>query len=642
MKNKIIFILFGILILFGVVYLINYSQKFADTTLKSPELNDGEEFVSDSKIEEVILNGEFETVIYDEKAPRYEYFIDNSGEKTQIYFTEPVFLSSGNLVNVKAKNIDGKLTAESKDVEAVSVDLAPPVVAQVPETISEQKTAVILVKFNDSSMLINPFTVQQINNTIFNGPIQNFIRENSFNQTWLSGNTYGWYTMNRSCNDMYSAGFVTLNEAISASDLDIYFPNIDRIIIISDAFCYSGPSAYASVGKTNLNSNDGQFRASYLTVRNSVFFYQATQLPSGSIRNDGLTSGIGLILHELGHNFGAWHSNNWDCGSLTLGNNCTYGNYGNIYDVMGKAWITGTPIGYNGANFEVYPHAAFHYSALMKKEFKWINNNNLINIVRNGTYTMRPLEKSQATIARVSLYQYPTYNPYFLEYRIPFGYDNSLNDALSRGNLGGIFINRQYVDFITGPEPQQELLDMTPTTSDPFDRDWYNVSLTRGRVFFDVEGGIKITNVSEDLSNPADPKVSFKVEFYPPTCNRMNPAVQANVIPSPPYFLDYFRATNGSMLNITNKLVIDAANLDGRFCSNSTFEFEANVSNGWNYRFDQPDVIIPQGQSSGSISDFFEIDIPANASSGFYNVSIVTKNVDSGLSAEGVFRIRVI
>ena len=185
MKNKIIFILFGILILFGVVYLINYSQKFADTTLKSPELNDGEEFVSDSKIEEVILNGEFETVIYDEKAPRYEYFIDNSGEKTQIYFTEPVFLSSGNLVNVKAKNIDGKLTAESKDVEAVSVDLAPPVVAQVPETISEQKTAVILVKFNDSSMLINPFTVQQINNTIFNGPIQNFIRENSFNQTWI-------------------------------------------------------------------------------------------------------------------------------------------------------------------------------------------------------------------------------------------------------------------------------------------------------------------------------------------------------------------------------------------------------------------------------------------------------------------------
>src|SRR3989344_3817831 len=103
-----------------------------------------------------------------------------------------------------------------------------------------------------------------------------------------------------------------------------------------------------------------------------------------------------------------------------------------------KGLITGTPIGYGGANFEINPHATFHYSALMKKEFKWIGGNNFLNIVRNGTYTLRPLEKSQATIARVSLYQYPAYDTYFLEYRIPFGYDNSLNDALSRGNLGGI------------------------------------------------------------------------------------------------------------------------------------------------------------------------------------------------------------
>ena len=637
MEKRFSFILLSLVVLFGIVYLIDYNWGADKGTLKSPEINEDSDLsVVDSNDEWIVLNGELETIIYDEETPRYEYFIDNNGEKTQVYFTEPVFLTSGTFVTLNTKMVNEKFVAEPKDLEINSIDLAPPVVAQVPETIGEQRTAVILVRFNDSST--NPFTVQQINNTVFNGPIQNFIRENSFNQTWLSGNTYGWYTLNKSCGDNY--GWVSSTEAIFLADLDIYFPNIDRIVVVSDSFCTSDPNAYASVGKTSLNSNDGQFTSSYMTVRNP-FFYQAIQLPSGSIRNDGLTSGIGLILHELGHNFGAWHSNNWDCGLSTLGDNCSYGNYGNIYDVMGKAWVTGTPIGYNGANFEVYPHAAFHYGGIMKKEFEWIGDNNVINIVRNGTYTLRPLEKSRATIAKVSLSQYPTYQPYLLEYRIPFGYDASLNDALSRGNLGGIFINRQYLGW-SGLVSQQELLDMSPTTFDNFDNDWYNVSLTRGNTFFDFIGGIKITNVSEDLSNPVDPKVSFKVEFYPPTCNRMNPAVQANVIPSPPFFLDYFRATNGTMLNITNKLVIDAANLDGRFCSNSTFEFNANVSNGWNYRFDQPDVIIPQGQSSGSISDFFEIDIPANASSGFYNVSIVTKNVDSGLSAEGVFRIRVI
>src|SRR3989344_692943 len=637
MEKRFSFILLSLVVLFGIVYLIDYNWGADKGTLKSPEINEDSDLsVVDSNDEWIALNGELETIIYDEETPRYEYFIDNNGEKTQVYFTEPVFLTSGTFVTLNTKMVNEKFVAEPKDLEINSIDLAPPVVAQVPETIGEQRTAVILVRFNDSST--NPFTVQQINNTVFNGPIQNFIRENSFNQTWLSGNTYGWYTLNKSCGDNY--GWVSSTEAIFLADLDIYFPNIDRIVVVSDSFCTSDPNAYASVGKTSLNSNDGQFTSSYMTVRNP-FFYQAIQLPSGSIRNDGLTSGIGLILHELGHNFGAWHSNNWDCGLSTLGDNCSYGNYGNIYDVMGKAWVTGTPIGYNGANFEVYPHAAFHYGGIMKKEFEWIGDNNVINIVRNGTYTLRPLEKSRATIAKVSLSQYPTYQPYLLEYRIPFGYDASLNDALSRGNLGGIFINRQYLGW-SGLVSQQELLDMSPTTFDNFDNDWYNVSLTRGNTFFDFIGGIKITNVSEDLSNPVDPKVSFKVEFYPPTCNRMNPAVQANVIPSPPFFLDYFRATNGSTLNITNNLTIDAYNLDRRFCSNSTFEFNVNVSNGWNYRFDQPDVIIPQGQSSGSISYFFEIDIPANASSGFYNVSIVAKNVDSGLSAEGVFRIRVL
>src|SRR3989344_2173080 len=304
MEKRFSFILLSLVVLFGIVYLIDYNWGADKGALKSPEINEDSDLsVVDSNDEWIALNGELETIIYDEETPRYEYFIDNNGEKTQVYFTEPVFLTSGTFVTLNTKMVNEKFVAEPKDLEINSIDLAPPVVAQVPETIGEQRTAVILVRFNDSST--NPFTVQQINNTVFNGPIQNFIRENSFNQTWLSGNTYGWYTLNRSCNDMYSAGFVTLNEAISASDLDIYFPNIDRIIIISDAFCYSGPSAYASVGKTNLNSNDGQFRASYLTVRNSVFFYQATQLPSGSIRNDGLTSGIGLILHELGHNFGA-------------------------------------------------------------------------------------------------------------------------------------------------------------------------------------------------------------------------------------------------------------------------------------------------------------------------------------------------
>ncbi|MFH1289833.1 MAG: hypothetical protein ABIH92_00315, partial [Nanoarchaeota archaeon] len=373
---------------------------------------------------EVSLTGTLETIIFDGENLRYEYFINSDGERTQVHFVEPVYLISGTPVEVKGRVVDGKIVVLPRDLEVVSLQLSPNASVQSAgdltqiepdpiETLGEQKTAVILVRFNDSSP--EPFlTPEQAEQIIFNGTVQEFYRESSYENLWFTGDVFGWYTLPEEC----CAGAIDEEVAINLSDSDIYFPDYDRIVIIVDNRdpCPDLIWGWGTLGKWDLESNDGPFRASIAHVGHARRFFNTSPMPSGGERTYEWLSGEGLIVHELGHNLGAAHAKSYDCGGEILHGDCEIGNYGNLFDVMGKAWIFG-PM-FQGDDFENNTNAAFHFNARFKKYFKWLRSNSVLKITGNGTYILKPLERTPTIIAKVKQEGYPQLPPFYLEYRV--------------------------------------------------------------------------------------------------------------------------------------------------------------------------------------------------------------------------------
>ncbi len=64
--------------------------------------------------------------------------------------------------------------------------------AALPNTFGAQNTLVILVNFQDNTS--QPWTVQDAQTMAFT-TASNFWLENSFQQTWLTGDVAGWYTL---------------------------------------------------------------------------------------------------------------------------------------------------------------------------------------------------------------------------------------------------------------------------------------------------------------------------------------------------------------------------------------------------------------------------------------------------------------
>ena len=60
-------------------------------------------------------------------------------------------------------------------------------------TFSEQRTLVLLINFQDKPSE-QPWTVEQVRDLVFD-TTSNFFLENSYQQTWLTGDVAGWYTI---------------------------------------------------------------------------------------------------------------------------------------------------------------------------------------------------------------------------------------------------------------------------------------------------------------------------------------------------------------------------------------------------------------------------------------------------------------
>ncbi|WP_372379124.1 Ig-like domain-containing protein [Vibrio natriegens] len=334
-------------------------------------------------------------------------------------------------------------------------------------TFGEQRTLVLLVNFQDNTA--QPWTVEETRDMVF-GQVNEFYKENSFGQTWLSGDVHDYNTLpidTTTCNssDIYRYGRLAAEE--DGVDLSQY----SRLV-----FLFPEISSCGWIGKGTLGGS------------------QSRAWINGSFT-------VNTIGHELGHNFGVHHAKQLDCGADVIGDNCVSITYGDTMDIMGKDGVEG------------------HFSAHNKELLGWLgsNSNEIVTVETDGSYLLEPYESVPNGTAKSLKIKRGT-DPetgatlwYYLEYRQPLGFDSFLDGK--EGITNGIVFRIATGDDILS----NELLDMTPSSAF---RDMEDSSLAVGSSYTDVEAGITITTEWADSSG-----ASVHVSFSQSTCTTTAPGI---------------------------------------------------------------------------------------------------------------------
>jgi autotransporter-associated beta strand protein len=177
---------------------------------------------------------------------------------------------------------------------------------------------------------------------------------------------------------------------------------------------------------------------------------------------------LSTCAHELGHNFGLFHSGAWDTDNGSVIGTGEVWDYGNIFDIMGV-----------GSS----PHASRHFSASVKNYLDWVPDSDLVKITTNGTTTtrIRAMDKNQADgNKRALVVERPgNTDDYWIEHRQLYG--------TNFGMQNGVLVNWANIN---GSQQQPLLLDMRPDTSAKTD-----AVLPLGKTFSDTAAVVHITPV---------------------------------------------------------------------------------------------------------------------------------------------------
>ncbi|MEK6926012.1 MAG: LamG-like jellyroll fold domain-containing protein [Nanoarchaeota archaeon] len=421
--------------------------------------NDCDKLVDEGGVCEVELTGTLETIVVDDfenNKADYLYYLNVDGKRYALSPIETIFpLPSRTKVIVRGLISGDKITLESnKDTSFKIVSTSPDLRL---ENIGPQRTLAIMLGATGLPPLANN---SETNNMIFQqsqNTVQDYYVKNSYNKTYFTGNVVGPFihSSNSLCNvDKF-------NFAIQSADPTIYFPNYDRIVILSPyESCYGSTVGMSSIGKTGINTSDGVINASYAHIFAFI---------------------TGVIAHELGHGFGIAHSNYYTCKNIddslvSFSFDCTSVEYGDNYDVMGNS-------------FQAYSLPA-HFNALHKEQAGWLDEENSI-VATNGTFLLKSLELSQqnGTIQQIklpidietSLYAIKDNRFISIEFRQPIDYDSGFPINIYQGVL--IHIGR--VNNFSTTYSKTNLLSMHPEFLE-------QEQLGLGEIFMDEINGYKI------------------------------------------------------------------------------------------------------------------------------------------------------
>jgi M6 family metalloprotease-like protein len=411
----------------------------------------------------VELEGALE-VLYEDReiGSRLRFFLDSFGGRLPLHFATdpPTHLLTGSRVRVK-----GVWTGESLALDSGSSTTSLSALSTaLPNTFGAQKVLVILVNFQDKQT--QPYTLDTARSLVFT-TTSNFDLEASFQQTWLTGDVVGWYTIPLSstvCDSSSIASYAKQAAQAAGVNLSAY-----------TRYVYAFPqNACSWWGLGSVGGN-----------------------PSNAWINGSLA--LKVIAHEMGHNFGLYHANALVCGTTTIGSNCTSSEYGDTIDMMGQ-------------------QSAGHFNAFQKERLGWLNYGTspaITTVQADGLYRVDPFESQGSNPKALKILKStdPTTGKktwYYVECRRALGFDGFLS---SNSNvLGGVVVH-------TGSESSGNssyLLDMTPSSPSSFGAP----ALPVGQSFYDPNVGVTITPVSVDNTGAA-----VNVSFGPLACVPAKPTV---------------------------------------------------------------------------------------------------------------------
>jgi hypothetical protein len=381
-------------------------------------------------------------------------------------------------------------------------------VTVAPNTLGEQPTLVILVNFTDK--VTQPYTVSQARDVVFN-TTSGWDMENSYGQTWLTGDVVGWYTIPQSstvCDYTQLATYA--KQAATAAGIPV--SNYRRLL-------YGFPSnacTWWGLGTVGGNPSQAWIKGTF---------------------------SLGVVGHEMGHNFGLYHSHSMDCGASVYSTTCTVSEYGDTMDIMGGA-------------------SSAHTNAYQKERLGWLEygvSPPLTTVTASGTYTLTPFEQPGTDPKALKILQAVDSTTgrqtfYYVEYRQPIGFDAYLSTNANVRN--GVIIHMGTV----GSGNTSMLLDFTPETSS-----WQDPALGVGWSYTDTDAGVTITPIS---ATATDARVS--VLIGPQTCVRGTPLVALS-----PGTSAWMQAGG------TATYTVSVTNRDNTACAPVGFAIVATGPDGW-------------------------------------------------------------
>jgi hypothetical protein len=408
----------------------------------------------------------------------YDYFyIEKSdGKKQRIHLSkEP----DEKFIN---KKVSAQDVAEIDDTLIASTDALTLDIQQIAESLAPATTRkVAAIMFNFADTPTQPFTPTQVKSAVFENTgtsANTYYQEASYNKVGLAGikdptgDVFGWVTINvgsSTCD--YRNWALAADNAVKSNGVDLSAYNNIAYFFPRVAACQWGGLGSVS-GPSSINSRT---------------WMNGTISPK-------------IIIHELGHNYGAWHASSYRCtengivvsySSTTA--NCTISEYGDPYDVMGGS--------------------SRHLNTNFKTRQAYLPTTNMQTIAGSGTYS---LQYQQVASSNIQSLRVPavrdstgkTTQWYYIEYRQPYGaYDNFTSTSEV---VNGLTI-RLGGDIVSSYNTR--LLDMNPATASFLD-----APLPFGRTFTDAKQNMQITAVSA-----ANGVASVKVDYSPPACLKNDP-----------------------------------------------------------------------------------------------------------------------
>jgi fibronectin type 3 domain-containing protein len=330
-----------------------------------------------------------------------------------------------------------------------------------------KRVAVILFNFADDTS--QPFTAASVGQTYFAGgaadrSVANYYNEVSWGQLQLSGQTFGWYTIPATSQTCDPGTWATqADQAAQAAGIDLSTFDYKTYVYPGVGLCGWGGLA---------------------------------QMPGNRNWINGSPT-VGLMAHELGHNFGLNHAVSVSCTlangeKVAFGANCTTSEYGDPYDVMGAA-------------ASAYHVSGWHRAMLgLTSDIQTVSN--------GGTYTLSPVEIQSGSPHGLRIPRGD--GTYFdLEYRRPYGNFDAFSPTSAAVN--GVTV-RKVASYSTANKPM--LIDTTPQTASFLD-----APLATGQAFVDPITGIKVTTASVSSTGAQVQIEMVAADYTPPSVSITSP-----------------------------------------------------------------------------------------------------------------------